>query len=75
MKMTDLESAVGSLLALAQLALAVIAVDAVLGYWMDMAFLSGGIKHFAYAGGLVGVLDQLYWLVTERIPKLMDSMY
>lgn len=70
--MTDFDMALQALLGLAQIALAVIGLDAVLGYFFDAAFLTGILKQFAYTGGLIGTIDQAYWLATERLPKLLD---
>lgn len=70
--MEDIDMAFQSLLALAQIALAVIAVDAVSRYFLDFNFLTGILKQVAYAGALVGAIDQVAWLVTERIPKLLE---
>lgn len=70
--MADIDMAIQGLLALAQIALAVIAVDAVSGYFLDFNFLTGILKQVAYAGGLVGAFDQLAWLVTERLPNILD---
>jgi hypothetical protein len=60
------------LLALAQIAIAVVATDAVLGFYLDMAFLSGFLKSFAYAGAAVGTVDQVYWLISSRLPELSE---
>jgi hypothetical protein len=70
--MTDLDMALSDLLGLAQLALAVIAVDAVLANFLDFSFLTGVIRQIAYAGGAIGLIDHVVWLLTERIPKLLD---
>lgn len=70
--MTDIDMILSSLLGLAQLALAVIAIDAVLAAYLDFSFLTGVIRDIAYAGGAVGVVDQLYWLATERLPELLN---
>lgn len=68
--MADLETVLDYLLFLAQVAIAVVALDAVLGFYLDSAFLSGFLKDFAYAGAAVGFLDQVYWLVTSRVEEL-----
>lgn len=62
--------ALQSLLGLAQIALAVIALDAVSAAYLDFSFLTGFLRDFAYAGGLVGAIDQVYWLATERLPEI-----
>jgi hypothetical protein len=68
--MADIETVLDYLLFLAQIAIAVVALDAVLGFYMDLSFLSGFLKNFAYLGAAVGFLDQVYWLVTSRIEEL-----
>jgi len=68
------EKLLQGLLALAQIAIAVVAADAVLGFYLDASFLSGFLKSFAYAGAAVGTVDQVYWLVTSRLPEL-SKMY
>lgn len=60
------------LLALSQLALPVVGADAILSAYLDMGFLSGMLRDFAYLGGAVGVVDAVYWLVTDRIPKVVE---
>lgn len=70
--MADLDMTLNSLLYLAQLALAIIAIDAVLATYLDFSFLTGIIRDITYLGGAVGVLDQLYWLFTQRLPELLD---
>ncbi len=74
--MVDLDYVFGVLLALAQLALPVIAIDAVLAYYTDISLLMGPtsiLRQVTFFGGMIGVVDQLDWLVTERIPDLMDK--
>ena len=70
--MTDIDMVLESLLTLAQLALAIVGIDAITTAFLDFTFLTGVIRQIAYAGGAVGVLDQLAWLATERVPKLLD---
>lgn len=70
--MDNLEAAKGFLLGLAQIALAVVAADAVLQAYFDLGFLEGLVRDITYFGGLVGLIDQLYWLFTSRIPKLLE---
>lgn len=72
--MANIEAFIQGLLALAQIAIAVVAADAVLGFYLDMSFLSGFLKNFAYAGAAVGTVDQVYWLATSRLPEL-GEMY
>jgi len=72
--MADFEYVAGVLLLLAQLALPVIAIDAVLGYFFSLELLSGLLRQVTYLGGLVGVADQLYWLATDRVPALMADI-
>lgn len=70
--MVKLEAVLLSLLALAQIAIAVVATDVVLGFYADASFLSGFLKNFAYVGALIGIVDQVYWLVSSRLPKVAD---
>lgn len=62
--------ALESLLGLAQIALAVIALDAVSAAYLDFTFLTGFLRDFAYTGGLIGAIDQVYWLATDRLPEI-----
>jgi hypothetical protein len=68
----DFEGPLMFLLVLAQLALPVVGADAILSAYLDMGFLSGVLRDFAYLGGAVGILDTLYWVVTDRVPALVD---
>lgn len=70
--MPDIDMALQSLLGLAQLAIGIVVIDALLGFYLDMSFLSGGLKQFAYLGGAVGVIDHYLWYFTERIPNLVE---
>jgi len=70
--MVDIDISLEALLGLAQIALVVIAVDAVSAAYLDFSFLTGFLRDFAYAGGAVGAVDQVYWLATDRLPKLAN---
>ena len=72
--MADPDYLAGVLLLLTQLALPVIAIDAVLGHFFSLELLSGLLRQVTYVGGLVGVADQLYWLATDRVPALMADI-
>jgi len=66
------EKLLQGLLALAQIALAVVGADVALGFFLDAAFLPEGLKTFAVAGAAVGTIDQVYWLFKSRLPKLAE---
>lgn len=70
--MAEIDTALQSLLALAQLAVGIVLIDSLSGYFLDFNFLSGFIKQFAYIGGLVGIIDHYAWYFTERIPNLLE---
>lgn len=61
-----------ALLALANIAFAVVAVDAILAHYIDLGFLEGLLRDITYLGGAVGLLHNTAWLVTDYIPSILE---
>lgn len=76
-EMSDLKAGVMSLLGLAQTGLVVVGMDVSIAAFTGFSFLGQTpelFQNFTYFGGFIGALDNLYWLVTERVPKILEKL-